>query len=71
MPQAIGRGLGNWFLATAIDTGWEIKGTEKMTLNTNSLDHPRALGLYQKWGFMPVRQEEHKRILTRERIETN
>ena len=71
VPQAVGRGLGNWFLATAIDTGWEIEGTEKMTLNTNSLDHPRALGLYQKWGFVPVRQEEHTRILTRERIETN
>ena len=69
MPQAVGRGLGNWFLATAIETGWERPGTERMTVNTCTLDHPRALGLYQKMGFQPVRQEEHTRILTRERIE--
>ena len=28
-----------------------------MTVNTNSLDHPRALPLYQKAGFVPVRRE--------------
>ena len=71
VPQAVGRGLGNWFLGTAIDAGWEIDGTRKMTVNTNTLDHPRALGLYQKWGFRPVRQQAAKRILTRERIDKN
>lgn len=71
VPQAVGRGLGSWFLATAIDTGWERPGTERMTVNTNTLDHPRALGLYQKHGFRPERQVATKRILTRERIEQN
>ena len=28
-----------------------------VTVNTNSLDHPRALPLYQKAGFAPVRRE--------------
>ncbi|MEM1162254.1 MAG: GNAT family N-acetyltransferase [Pseudomonadota bacterium] len=67
MPQAIGRGLGKWLLATAVDLGWEQPGTERMTVNTNTLDHPRALGLYQKVGFQPVRREAQTRILTRER----
>ena len=67
VPQAVGRGLGTWFLATAVDTGWEQPGTERMTVNTNTLDHPRALGLYQKVGFVPVRREEATRNLTRER----
>jgi GNAT superfamily N-acetyltransferase len=69
VPQAIGRGLGHWLLATAIHTGWERPGTEKMTVNTNTLDHPRALGLYQKLGFRPVRRERLNRVLTRERME--
>lgn len=68
VQQAIGRGLGHWLLATAIDTGWERPGTRLMTVNTNTLDHPRALGLYQKLGFRPVRREGHGRILTRERV---
>ena len=66
MPEAVGRGLGNWFLATAIETGWDRKGTSRMTVNTCTLDHPRALGLYQKMGFEPVRQEEHRRVLARQ-----
>lgn len=69
VPQAIGRGLGHWLLATAIQTGWEWPGTEKLTVNTNTLDHPRALGIYQKLGFAPVRRERLTRVLTRERDE--
>jgi len=67
VPQAIGKGLGHWLLATAVDAGWDRPGTERMTVNTNTLDHPRALGLYQKIGFQPVRREAHTRKLTRER----
>jgi GNAT superfamily N-acetyltransferase len=67
VPQAIGRGLGHWLLATAIQAGWERPGTEKLTVNTNTLDHPRALGLYQKLGFAPVRRETLRRVLTRGR----
>ena len=67
VPQAVGRGLGKWFLATAVDTGWDLPGTTRMTVNTNTLDHPRALGLYQKIGFVPIRREEARRSVTRER----
>ena len=68
MPRAIGRGLGHWLLAQAIESGWSMRGTERLTVNTNTLDHPRALGLYQKLGFRPVRRERHSREVTRERV---
>jgi GNAT superfamily N-acetyltransferase len=67
VPEATGRGLGLWLLGEAIRAGWEREGVEKLTLNTNSLDHPRALPNYQRLGFVPVRREERTRILTRPR----
>ncbi|MEO0426971.1 MAG: GNAT family N-acetyltransferase [Pseudomonadota bacterium] len=57
MPEAVGRGLGHWFLMTAVDAAWQRPGVERMTVNTCTLDHPRALGNYQKAGFVPVRRE--------------
>lgn len=65
VPQAIGRGLGRFLLQSAVLTGWEIPGVEKMTVNTNTLDHPRALGLYQRVGFEPVRRQDFTRVLKR------
>jgi GNAT superfamily N-acetyltransferase len=67
VPQAVGRGLGTFLLQTAIHTGWDRPGVERMTVNTCSLDHPRALATYQKNGFAPVAQEERTRILKRDR----
>jgi GNAT superfamily N-acetyltransferase len=65
VPQAVGLGLGRFLLGTAIHTAWEMPGTERVTVNTCTLDHPRALGLYQKMGFVPIRREERRRTLTR------
>ncbi|MEX0760314.1 MAG: GNAT family acetyltransferase, partial [Tistlia sp.] len=56
MPEFVGQGLGNWFLQAAVETAWERK-PGRLTVNTCTLDHPRALPLYQKVGFSPVRQE--------------
>jgi len=67
VPEAIGRGLGKWLLRTAILTAWSRQGTKRLTLNTCTLDHPRALQTYQKNGFTPVRREDHTRTLTRDR----
>ena len=53
----LGRGLGSFLLATAIDTAW-TKPIERLTVHTNTLDHPRALPLYQKMGFAPYAQEK-------------
>lgn len=66
-PEAIGRGLGSFLLHTAIHMAWDRPGTEAVTVNTNSLDHPRALPLYQRAGFFPVRRKNQLRRLTRDR----
>ncbi len=64
-PEALGTGLGKFLLGTAVRTAWDLPGIEKLTVNTCTLDHPRALGLYQRTGFVPVRREERRRTLTR------
>ena len=66
VPQSVGRGLGTWLLRTAILTAWARDGVQRLTVNTCTLDHPRALGQYQKHGFAPVRQEQRERVLTRD-----
>lgn len=65
VPEAIGRGLGRFLLGTAVHIAWDRPGCSRLTVNTNSLDHPRALPLYQKAGFVPVRRETERRVLTR------
>ncbi len=67
VPEAAGSGLGRWLLQTAILTAWDMPGTAKLIVDTCTLDHPRALALYQKNGFTPVRREDRTRILTRDR----
>ncbi len=57
VPEAIGHGLGTFLLQTAVHMAWDRPGTTLLTVNTNSFDHPRALPLYQKAGFVPVRRE--------------
>lgn len=66
VPEAIGQGLGTFLLQTAVHMAWDLPATGKLTVNTNSLDHPRALPLYQKAGFSPVRRETLSRVLTRD-----
>ncbi len=67
VPEAVGGGLGTFLLKTAILTCWDSPGVQKLTVNTCTLDHPRALATYQKNGFVPVRREGHTRILNRDR----
>lgn len=66
-PPAVGRGLGAWFLDSAVHMGWDRPDVATMTVNTNTLDHPRALALYQRAGFVPVRREKAIRTLSRPR----
>ncbi|MPZ53807.1 MAG: GNAT family acetyltransferase [Acidimicrobiia bacterium] len=56
IPEFIGRGLGSYLIGEAIRLAWD-KSPELLTVNTNSLDHPRALRMYQQKGFVPVREE--------------
>ena len=52
-----GLGLGTWFMYAAISAAWAHK-PEKITIQTNTLDHPAALQLYQRLGFSPVATED-------------
>jgi GNAT superfamily N-acetyltransferase len=56
IPQFIGRKLGPFLLNWAVDTAWFHK-PKRLWVNTNNLDHPKALQIYQKAGFAPYRQE--------------
>lgn len=67
VPEAVGQGLGTYLLRTAILTAWSRDDIQRLTVNTCTLDHPRALSHYQRNGFMPVRQESFTRVLQRPR----
>ena len=53
MEHALGLGLGKWFLLQALYAAWGLN-PQCVTVTTNTLDHPRALQLYQRFGFSPV-----------------
>lgn len=57
MPEHIGSGIGSFMLREAILTAW-AHGPERLIIQTCTLDHPRALPLYQRMGFSPCGQEE-------------
>lgn len=65
MPDYIGKGLGRYLLTWAIDTAWSHE-PKRLWVNTNSLDHPKAIALYQRCGFQPYKQE--KRLFDDPRI---
>ncbi len=65
MPEFIGRGLGDYLLSTAIDLAWSTEPS-RLWVHTNTLDHPRALPLYQRHGFTVYDQEQ--RILPDPRL---
>lgn len=55
MNHARTRGLGQWMLGQAVATAWSTTPAT-VTVQTNTLDHPAALPLYQRMGFEPVSQ---------------
>ncbi|MFQ5773584.1 MAG: GNAT family acetyltransferase [Kiloniellaceae bacterium] len=57
MPEFIGKGLGAYLLGSAIDIAWS-HDPKRLWVHTNTLDHPKALPLYQRFGFKPYRQEQ-------------
>ena len=57
MPEFVGRKLGYFFLYHAVSIAWS-KPISSLLINTCTLDHPRALPLYQRIGFVPYSREE-------------
>lgn len=50
IPQAQGRGLGPWLLATALHHEWQFNPT-RIWLHTDTWDHPSAIRVYERAGF--------------------
>ena len=57
MPEAIGKRLGFFFLYHTCINAW-LQPIQRLTINTCTLDHPRALPLYQRMGFTAYAREE-------------
>lgn len=53
IEHAQGMGVGKWLLLQALYTAWGLE-PQRVCVTTNNLDHPRALQLYQMYGFNPV-----------------
>jgi len=51
VPEFIGRGLGPFLLNAAIEQAWS-RPIERFWVHTCTFDHPRALPLYQRMGFV-------------------
>ena len=62
MPEFTGQGLGKWFLQWTIDKAWSYK-PRRFWLHTCTLDHPAAVPLYKKAGFVQVKEEAIRREL--------
>jgi GNAT superfamily N-acetyltransferase len=51
IPDFIGRRLGPYLLQAAIDRAWS-RPIDRFWLHTSTFDHPKALGVYQRAGFV-------------------
>jgi len=56
IPEFIGQGLGTYLLDWAIHQAWSYEPS-RLWVHTQTLDHPRALSVYQKLGFTPYKTE--------------
>ena len=59
-PDFVGKGIGTFFLQWVIQQAWSYQ-PKWIQLNTCSLDHPNALPIYKKAGFVPIRTETQQR----------
>ena len=55
----IGMGFGGALLSKAVTEAWGWSNTERITLNTCSLDHPHALANYRARGFSVYKEKNH------------
>ena len=68
VPEVIGKGFGSYLLRLAVKKAWELENMKKLTVNTNTLDHPTALLLYKKVGFKLISTVEESRTLSTPRF---
>jgi GNAT superfamily N-acetyltransferase len=56
VPDFIGEGLGVYLIDHAVELAWQHE-PERVWVHTCSLDHTRALLVYQRAGFVPFKDE--------------
>jgi GNAT superfamily N-acetyltransferase len=57
VPEYVGRRFGFFFLYHTAVNAW-ARPISRLLINTCTLDHPRALPLYQRLGFVPYNRED-------------
>jgi GNAT superfamily N-acetyltransferase len=65
MPEFIGRRIGPWFLHQAIELAWTAP-IGRLRVNTCTLDHKKALAVYQRAGFVPYARGEKTMLVPAE-----
>ncbi|HYI43231.1 MAG TPA: GNAT family N-acetyltransferase [Sphingomicrobium sp.] len=55
VPELAGRGHGRLLLAETLARAWR-NGVKRVHVHTCTLDHPAALGAYQRAGFVPFKR---------------
>jgi GNAT superfamily N-acetyltransferase len=56
MPEFLGRGLGRYLLAWALERAWR-RAPQRVWVHTCNFDHPRAVAVYERAGFVRYGQE--------------
>jgi GNAT superfamily N-acetyltransferase len=62
LPEAIGRGMGRWWLAEVLTEAWGLPGTRRVWVHTCTLDGPAALATYVGRGLTPYAREVEWRL---------
>ncbi len=65
MPEFIGKGLGKYFLFSILKIAWR-KNPDNIWLHTCDFDHPAAIKLYQKAGFLQIKETIEDQIIPEE-----
>jgi GNAT superfamily N-acetyltransferase len=55
VPEVTGKGNGGWLMGHALGLAWRA-GIDRVWVHTCTLDHPAALGFYQRHGFVPYKR---------------
>lgn len=56
IPEFIGRGLGRYLLDWALNEAWR-EHPRRVWVHSCNYDHPKAIAVYQRAGFVPYKQE--------------
>ena len=61
-PEFTGRRIGPWFLHQVVELCW-AQPIKRLTVNTCTLDHKKALATYQRAGFTPYARSERAVVI--------